>query len=250
MAASEQARALSPNQNRGKYESVAPVWHTALMILLVMGPLIQAKLLEIQHPGVAMQSPPAVQLYVIGAIVECIFFFFAWWGVRLRGLHLGALIGRRWSDWRGFARDAGLALLFWGVWYGILSLVKVGLAALGVSNTQAAGMVYPSGPPQVALWIPNAILAGIAEETVFRGYLMKQFSAWTHSAPVGLVLQALLFGICHGYLLGYRQMFVITASGVLIGAFTLWRRSILPAVVFHSWADLFGAVIVRGLPFQ
>lgn len=250
MAATSQAGAICSTSKQANYQPVAPAWHTVLMILLVMGPFIEAKLIEMRRPGAAVQSPPAVQLYIVGAVVECVFFVFAWWGVRLRKQSLATLIGVRWSTSRGFARDIGLAFLFWGGWYGILSVLKIGLGALGLSDTQAAGMVYPNGPLQAALWIPNAILAGIAEETVFRGYLMKQFTAWTRSVPVGVVLQAILFGVCHGYLLGHRQMLVIATSGLLIGTFTLWRRSILPAVVFHSWADLFGALIVRGLPFK
>jgi CAAX protease family protein len=111
-------------------------------------------------------------------------------------------------------------------------------------------MIFPHGAVQVALVIFNAFLSGIVEEVVFRGYLLAQFTAWTRSAAAGVLMQGVLFGVAHGFYLGTRQVLLISASGILVGLFVLWRRNLRPAMVFHAWADIFGAVIVRGLPYQ
>jgi CAAX protease family protein len=252
MSQTTQAASLaSPVQDsQAASGSIAPAWHTVLMILLVLGPLIQAVAVEHSHPGVPLRSPAAIPLYLIGAVVQAIFFLFAWLGVRLRKNSLRTLVGARWSSWGQFARDIGLAMIFWVVWYAALSLLKLGLAAAGIANAGSTGIPYPNGVLEVALWIPNCILAGIVEETVFRGYLMKQFTAWFHSAALGVALQAILFGVAHAYTLGIRQVIIISASGILIGVFVRWCKSIRPAMAFHAWADIFGAVIVKGLPFQ
>lgn len=99
-------------------------------------------------------------------------------------------------------------------------------------------------------WIVSAISAGIVEEVIFRGYLMKQLAFLSRSTGVGLVLQAVLFGVAHGFYLGMRQVILIAVSGILIGVFALWRKNLRSAMVFHAWADIFGAILVRGLPFQ
>lgn len=82
MSTPEPARVIAPVA-RPLPRSVAPPWHTVLMTLLVMGPLIQAKLYDLRHPGATLQGPPAPQIYIIGAIVQCIFCLFAWWSLRL-----------------------------------------------------------------------------------------------------------------------------------------------------------------------
>jgi CAAX protease family protein len=249
MSTPEPARVIAPVA-RPLPRSVAPPWHTVLMTLLVMGPLIQAKLYDLRHPGATLQGPPAPQIYIIGAIVQCIFCLFAWWGLRLGHVSLQGVIGGRWNTWRDVARDVGTAFLFWAFWYIALTIVKTALTAAGVNNTGAAGMVYPAGTLEVLLWILNAALAGFVEELVFRGYFMNQFIAWTRSTVAAVLLQGVLFGVAHAYLLGIRQVVVIATSGILIGILTSWQRNLRPAMIFHSWADIFGAIIVRGLPFQ
>src|SRR5450432_1889314 len=234
----------------GAPRPIAPAWHTVLMLLLVLAPLIQAIAYDRSHPGVPSHPPAAIPLYLICAAVQCIFFLFAWWGVRLRKNSLRTLVGAGWTSGRQVTRDIGLALGFWVVWYAALSLLKLGLAAAGVTNASAAGMVYPRGVFEVVLWIMDSILAGIVEETVFCAYLLKQFTAWFRNAPVAVVLQAIIFGVAHAYTLGIRQVILISVSGILIGFFVLGCKSIRPAMAFHAWADFFGAIIYRGLPFQ
>jgi membrane protease YdiL (CAAX protease family) len=94
-----------------------------------------------------------------------------------------------------------------------------------------------------------AATSGFCEEFVFRGYFLKQFSAWTASVPIGVTLQAVLFGAAHP-LLGAKQMIVIIVSGVLFGVLALWRNSLRPGMVAHAWADIFGGIILHGLPYK
>src|SRR5262249_51346613 len=44
-----------------------------------------------------------------------------------------------------------------------------------------------------------AATCGFCEELVFRGYLTQQFSAWTGSRVLAVVLQGVVFGLAHGY---------------------------------------------------
>jgi len=78
---------------------------------------------------------------------------------------------------------------------------------------------------------------------------MRQFASWTGSFAAGVLIQGGIFGLAHPSL-GIRQMIVISVSGVMIGSLTLWRRSLRPGIIMHAWADTFGGLIVKGLPYK
>lgn len=94
-----------------------------------------------------------------------------------------------------------------------------------------------------------AASSGFSEEITFRGYFLRQFSGWTGSTTLAILLQGILFGVGHAYL-GTRQVVLIVTSGVLLGIFAAWMRNLRPLMVTHAWADVFGGLIVRGLPFK
>jgi hypothetical protein len=60
--------------------------------------------------------------------------------------------------------------------------------------SQATHLLAPQGQFESLLWIALAVTAGICEEIIFRGYLQRQFVAWTRGAPIGVLLSAALFG--------------------------------------------------------
>ena len=92
-------------------------------------------------------------------------------------------------------------------------------------------------PIEIAVWIALSVSAGFAEELVFRGYLQRQFTALTRSVPAGLVMQALVFGVSHGYQ-GVRACVRITAFGVLFGLIAVWQRRLRPGVLAHALTDI------------
>jgi len=50
--------------------------------------------------------------------------------------------------------------------------------------------------------------------------------------------------------LGLTQMVVICVSGILFGLLALWRNSLRPGMLAHAWADIFGGILVKGLPYK
>ncbi len=79
--------------------------------------------------------------------------------------------------------------------------------------------------------------AGFAAELVFRGYLFTQFRALTRSTGLALVLQAVLFGVSHGYQ-GVRACATISLHGLFFGALALETRSLRPGMIAHAWTDV------------
>ena len=85
-----------------------------------------------------------------------------------------------------------------------------------------------------------ALTAGICEETIFRGYLQRQLSAWTGNVVLGALGQAIVFGLCHAYQ-GIKNMALICIWGFIFGAFTLWQKGLRSSVLAHAALDIFSA---------
>jgi membrane protease YdiL (CAAX protease family) len=85
----------------------------------------------------------------------------------------------------------------------------------------------------------NAIVAGVAEEAAYRGYMQgmleQHFKAALAIAVVTVVFTAL-------HLLGSVKTLPlalpVSAASILFGVLTTLTRSILPAVVVHALVDL------------
>ncbi len=171
--------------------------------------------------------------YLSVIVMQWLLLVFLWRGIRRRGVSLQDLIGGAWPKWTSVLRDLGLAVAF-------LIVSSIILAAVGrllhASNQEVAMRVLPHTRAEIAVYLLLCATAGFCEEVIFRGYLQKQFSIWTESAYGGLFLQALVFGLAHGYQ-GPRLMTVITVFGCLFGFLAQWRQSLRPGMLAHFLQD-------------
>jgi membrane protease YdiL (CAAX protease family) len=102
--------------------------------------------------------------------------------------------------------------------------------------------LFPRGAVEITLWIALSVTAGVCEETIFRGYLQRQFIALTKNIPAGILLSAAAFGAAHAYQ-GFRRVVLIGMYGAMFGVLAHWRRSIRPGIIAHAWQDaLIGAL--------
>lgn len=82
------------------------------------------------------------------------------------------------------------------------------------------------------------VSAAFAEEIVFRGYLMRQFTQFFGSSKTSLVLNILLFGILFGYVHAYQGI-----SGQIVSGIT----GMILAIIFHIRKnDLWFNIAVHG----
>jgi hypothetical protein len=103
-------------------------------------------------------------------------------------------------------------------------------------------VLMPHGPAELTLWVVLSVTAGICEETIFRGYLQRQFMALTNNAPAGILLSAAAFGAAHAYQ-GFRRVILIGVFGAMFGILAYWRRSVRPGMIAHAWQDTLGGVV-------
>lgn len=229
---------------------VASVAHTIGILAIIFGAALYSLWLWVHTPPPLTASAPErhaiLSYYMPGIVFEWLLLFAVWRGARHRLPRLQDWIGGRWANSREVLRDIAIGILFWAVWYAVLKFVQF---VLGPSHGTLVQAMFPHGAGEAVVWILLSISSGFCEELVFRRYLLCQFAAWTGSLAVGVLIQASLFGLAHPSL-GLKQMIVISVSGGLMGCLAIWRRSLRPGIVTHAWADVFGGLIVKGLPYK
>jgi CAAX protease family protein len=227
----------------GDRRLIAPVRHTVILIAILLG--IAAYGVYAQRasgPGDQLvgHRGSALPLYLglIAAEWGLLRFVVAG-GLRKTGTTWRELVGARWAGWTDVARDVAIALAAWAAWTAAESFVQ---SHLGSDSAKGITTLLPRGPLEGVVWVALSLTAGICEEAVFRGYLQKQFEALTGNAAVAILVQAVIFGIAHGYQ-GLRNMITIAALGVLYGAIAQWRRNLRAVTILHAWTDVFGGLI-------
>jgi CAAX protease family protein len=233
--------ALLPGIKSFSPELVAPRWHTVLFVALFVALTISGALFQgaaHSQPGKVLEHPHLVPLYLSLILMEWGLFFYVWIGLRRSGTKLRDLIGGRWRHYKDIAVDASLALGLWTVWM----IVEKGWDRwLGPSHAASIQTFLPRQWSEILLWVGVSISAGICEEVVFRGYFQRQFEAFTCSKWFALFLQAVLFGVAHGYQ-GLEACVKIAIFGALYGLLALWRGSLRPGMIAHGGSDILSGI--------
>lgn len=204
-----------------------------------------------------------MQTYGFTAATEICMLAWVYFGLRLRKVPFRSLLGSVPGSFRSIVVDIGFALAFWigallvlaniGVFWTVIEaairhqpLFTPGKQLAPTPSQQQTlhtlTQLAPRSGKEIAAWIGLCIIAGIAEEVVFRGYLHRQFTAWARGAvAVGVAVSALLFGMAHGYQ-GMRNMVMLTVFGALFSLLALFRRSLRPGIFAHIWQDVFAGL--------
>jgi uncharacterized protein len=228
-----------------RFESIASPLHTVVLLVLLAAIAVLGYLSIHQPSGV--QYPSHLEFYLPTLIWEWAAFGYIYWGVRRRGKTFADVAGPRWKNPTQIVLDVVLALGTWIVSLIVLIIVSFLLRLSGSVSVDVARHLAPHGPVEDTLWVMVAITAGICEETIFRGYLQRQFIAWFQNVPVGVVLSAILFGAAHIYQ-GVRLGIVIAVYGLVFGILAQARGNIRPGMIMHAWQDTFSGFAVRLLP--
>jgi membrane protease YdiL (CAAX protease family) len=250
--------------------SIAPVWHTVVLIVAIL----TVSLVGVyRHPGGAgVSAVNRLPTYGVTALLELVLIGWVAFGVRLRGISIRSLFGKMAGGFGSIVADAGIAILFWMgslmalatlamMWMSIEAAIthrpipiptgpsgKTTLPRLPEDQAaRAVAQLAPANGKEIACWLLLCMLVGVAEELVFRGYLQQQFTAWTRGAAAGgVVFSAVMFGAAHGYE-GARAMFLLTVFGALFSLLALFRRNLRAGIFAHSWHDAIAGLTVAFL---
>ncbi len=219
-------------------EPIAPWWHT----VLVLAPIAIGSVASAYQHGLPNANLPGLShrlsSYFTVLVEEWFGVFLVWLALRRRGLALGSLVSGHWQTPRAFFRDLGLAVAFMVV---VVPLVG-GLAyLLGANTNSGVASILPKTVFELVVFLALTASAGFGEELLFRGYLTRQFGAWTGSRVFALVLQGVVFGLAHGYY--FKTMALIVVHGWLLGLLAYWRKSLRPGMLAHVLQDGVGGVV-------
>ena len=226
---------LPPARPANGSRPIASPRHTfgllAILTLIVYGGI------RSHGPSTGPAVPPhLLRLYAGVLLGEWALVFYVWRGIRRHGLSLPDLMGSRRRGWTAFLRGMLITAAFWIVWEGSARLLHRLLGSGDISNVRA---MLPRTVLEISVWCLLSCTAGFCEEIVYRGYLQRQFAAWTGNAAAAIAIQAAVFGVSHGYQ-GLRQVVIISVLGGLYGVVAHWRRSLLPGMAAHAWSDIYG----------
>jgi len=188
----------------------------------------------------AASKPNRVHLYLTAIFLEWFVFAIVVAGVRWSGASVLLVVGERWRSALQVLRDIGIAVGFWIVAAALLWLFSKLLRVPDMAHNMQ--LMLPRGVAEIATWIALSVTAGICEETIFRGYLQRQFMFLTKSAAAGIVISAVAFGAAHAYQ-GSRFVILISLFGVMFGLLAYWRGSVRPGMIAHAWQDSLGGVL-------
>lgn len=159
--------------------------------------------------------------------------------LRLRGEPF-SLIG--WTK-DNFGRNIFLGIFLFPLFYFSIGLVLDLFTHLGLSHIQEVPeALMPKGVGQILLGILLVFVVAIAEEIIFRGYLLGIIAEITDSVGVGVLLSTILFSLGHGYE-GAAGMLTVGYIGLIFSLLFLWQKNLTLIIVLHFLTDFVPIVI-------
>jgi membrane protease YdiL (CAAX protease family) len=94
-----------------------------------------------------------------------------------------------------------------------------------------------------------SLTAGICEESLYRGFLIRYLHDFAPALPLLLTVAAaaLLFGLAHLYQ-GRAALFRTGIAGLAFGLLFVVTGSLIPCILLHALIDLQGVYVLRPFP--
>lgn len=217
-------------------DSVAPIWHTIVFVVVILG---LSSLQAVKLPS--LETHGRMEIYLSGMVLEVVLVLYVWLlGLRPRRKSMSDLVGGRWTTPMDVLRDIGVALLFWCAVIGFLLAMRV-ILGNNASGTRAITTLLPRTTIEMIAFVALSVTAGFCEEFLFRGYLQRQFFAWSGRVEAAVALQAVVFGVGHLYQ-GWKGALTITLYGAMFGILAVMRKSLRPGMIQHAVQDSFTGI--------
>ncbi|MEV6924456.1 CPBP family intramembrane glutamic endopeptidase [Dactylosporangium sp. NPDC051485] len=144
---------------------------------------------------------------------------------------------------RAAGREAALgAALFVPLLIGMQAL-NIALRGAGLSGPRTTALLAAPDVGQLLLGVALVAVVAVAEETIFRGYLILRFASVLRSRGWAVLLSALVFSAGHGYE-GGAGVLTAGVTGLALAGLYVWRHSLVAPVVAHFLLDFFAIVVV------
>ncbi len=127
-------------------------------------------------------------------------------------------------------------LVYLGGWAVTVALGMV-VSPIHLGHDRSAVLaIAPHSAVEMLLWVGVSVTAGVCEEFVFRGYLLRQFTRWLHGPAAGIALSAMLFACMHFYE-GAAAVVQIGGLGAFYGYMAVRRGHLRHVMIAHFLQD-------------
>jgi membrane protease YdiL (CAAX protease family) len=126
-----------------------------------------------------------------------------------------------------------------------MGLLEKGLRAMGLStpSTPLPSFLAARGMAEFLLAFVLVVIIAMAEETIFRGYLILRLRAITASPAAAVLVSSVVFSLGHGYE-GSAGVVTVGVMGVIFALVYMWRQSLVAPMVMHFLQDFIGIVLL------
>ena len=150
-------------------------------------------------------------------------------------------------------RSIGLKTLHWksvawGLSLGVVLMVLTPVWAgalrwMGMAPSYERGFAKLAELPRWFL-VFAAVTAGVAEETLYRGYAIERLSTLMGSYWWGGVISLAVFTLAHVPVWGSGPLVMFFISGGLMTIFYVWKRDLLACIIAHALTDIVGLLFL------
>ncbi|WP_314176555.1 CPBP family intramembrane glutamic endopeptidase [Streptomyces winkii] len=115
-------------------------------------------------------------------------------------------------------------------------------AGLSVQQGGTSGLLPSAHIGELLLAFVLVVVVAVAEETVFRGYLILRFKSALQSRTWAVLLSTVVFAVGHGYE-GGAGVLTVGLIGLVFALVYEWRRSLVAPIVMHFSLDFVSIVL-------
>jgi CAAX protease family protein len=210
-------------------ESWGRLISTLLLVLAVLAIVLYGAIFFGIAFGWMRQPVTSVATLFIGTILgELAALGVLTWLLHRRGSRLGDLGWGQPTRWRALVLGVGIALIYSAV---TALNPRIGPHLLEFSWLKLLAIVA-------------AVVAGLVEETIFRGYVMTTLGRMGYGLVVQILLSGLFFALIHFYAFAAPlSVLVVEGFTFLLGValaitYVIGKRSLTPVIISHALIDL------------
>lgn len=206
----------------------------AIFLLLIV-PSLVLSLFVIRQGQLSFVLTAAATIFRDLGLI-CLILFFLW--------RNGEPVSRIGWTWRHPVRELTIGVVcFVPVFSGAI-LLERGLLRAGLSAPATPlPFLKEQGITEALLAVLLVSVVALAEETIFRGYLLLRFQAVLWSTTASVLLSSAIFAVGHGYE-GSAGLATVGVMGAVFALVYLWRGSLVAPIVMHFLQDFLSIVLL------
>jgi membrane protease YdiL (CAAX protease family) len=124
----------------------------------------------------------------------------------------------------------------------VLELIAMARGSKSQITLGDVSALLPRRPSEFALCACLAVVAGVGEELLFRGFIPLGLEAFGASFPLALLVSVIIFGACHLYQ-GPIGVLATGVAGAFLTAAYVLTDSLVFVIVVHVAVDIAGLVL-------